>query len=191
MVTQKSSSSPCGQSFFPSHSWACGRQIDEYRHRTDGLAQTGVTGTKIRKMKLKGCKKKVKQKIKSKGINILPHDYFSLFFSGISLLIWVKERLSAAGKDVLMLLATVKVWIMIRLWDSRLFLTCADLAECSNYTQHLTSHRYALEDAPVTSVPQSQDIIGTGQEEWLWGSYDRACDVPPPAGLMASFLQQT
>ncbi len=45
VVTQNSSSSPPGQSFFPSHSWACERQFDVCRHSTEGSLQAGVLGT--------------------------------------------------------------------------------------------------------------------------------------------------
>lgn len=44
-LTQSSSSSPSGQSFLPSQSWACVRQTDERRHITDGLLHTGALGT--------------------------------------------------------------------------------------------------------------------------------------------------
>lgn len=49
VVTQKSSSSPSGQSFLPSHSWACERQTDVRRHSTEGSLQTGVPGTMKKK----------------------------------------------------------------------------------------------------------------------------------------------
>lgn len=45
VVTQEASSSPSGQSFCPSHSWACERHTDECRHNRDGSAQDGDLGT--------------------------------------------------------------------------------------------------------------------------------------------------
>lgn len=69
-------------------------------------------------------------------------------------------------------------------------LTCTDLPECNDYTQHLTSHRHLLDGAPITPVPQTHDIIRMGQQEGLKGSYNRACNVPSPASSVASFLQQ-
>lgn len=95
----------------------------------------------------------------------------------------------------------------VLLWSSRIFfcglkkttklfvtdqhvLTCTDLPECNDYTQHLTSNRHLLDGAPITPVPQTHDIIRMGQQEGLKGSYNRACNVPSPASSVASFLQQ-
>lgn len=60
----------------------------------------------------------------------------------------------------------------IREWKQTL--TCLDILQCSNNTEHVTFHRNVLDQAPVPSIPQSHDIIRKGQQEGLKGSYDRA-----------------